>query len=175
MELLGKVLVARPNLVDPMFAKSVVFIHEHSSRGTAGLILNKRLATNTKDICSSKGFEGNFPKEPVFSGGPVNTRGIVMFHSADWRASNTMRVNNQCAISSDDMMLFKYTQGDTPRFYRFFAGMSIWHPQQIKQEIARNSWLVTNINIDVIFDNDHRHLWDIAVESAAQEMMDKFI
>ena len=98
-----------------------------------------------------------------------------MFHSADWRASNTMRVNNQCAISSDDMMLFKYTQGDTPRFYRFFAGMSIWHPQQIKQEIARNSWLVTNMNIDVIFDNDHRHLWDIAVESAAQEMMDKFI
>jgi putative transcriptional regulator len=175
MDLTGKVLVARPSILDPMFTKSVVFIHEHSTRGTAGLILNKRLATNTKDICASKGFEGNFPREPVYSGGPVNTRGIVLFHSADWRVSNTMRVNSQCCISSDDMMLFKYTQGDTPRYYRFFAGMSIWHPAQIQQEIKANNWLITQLDIDTIFETDHRHLWDIAVESAAQEMMDKFI
>ncbi len=175
MDLLGKVLVARPAIIEPMFAKSVVYIYEHSAKGTAGLILNKKLATNTQDLCRSRGFDANVPAEPVYSGGPVNTRGIVLFHSADWRASNTMTVNKQCSVTSDDMMLFKYTNGDTPRYYRFFAGMSIWHPQQILQEIKRNHWLITQLDIIQMFENDHRNLWDIAVERTAQETIDKFI
>ena len=84
-------------------------------------------------------------------------------------------MNKQCSVTSDDMMLFKYTNGDTPRYYRFFAGMSIWHPQQILQEIKRNHWLITQLDIIQMFENDHRNLWDIAVERTAQETIDKFI
>jgi putative AlgH/UPF0301 family transcriptional regulator len=41
--------------------------------------------------------------------------------------------------------------------------------------MARNNWLTSDLNLDTIFDTDSRELWDIAVEQAATETMDKFI
>ena len=119
--------------------------------------------------------DANVPEEPLFAGGPVNERALIMLHSRDWRSGNTMNVNESLGITSDDNMLFRYTQGDTARYYRFFAGASIWHPQQIKEEIRRNNWLIANIELDVIFDTDPRNLWDTAVELTASETMDRFL
>lgn len=175
MNLLGKCLIARPSLVDPYFLKSVVYIYEHSKRGTAGVILNKKLAANTQTLMANKGFASNVPSEPLYAGGPVNERAVVMLHSSDWQSSNTMNVTEQISVTSDDIMLFRYSQGDTPRYYKFFAGASVWHPQQIKQEIARNSWLVCDLDLDTIFETDRRNLWDTAVEQTASETMDRFL
>ena len=175
MDLLGKCLIARPSLIDPYFLKSVVYVYEHSSRGTAGVILNKRLAANTKTLLANKGFNTNVPSEPLYAGGPVNERAVVMLHSADWSSSNTMRVTENISVTSDDIMLFQYSQGSTPRYYKFFAGASVWHPQQIKQEIARNSWLICDLDMDTIFETDRRNLWDTAVEQTASETMDRFL
>jgi len=175
MNLTGKCLIARPTLIDPFFKQSVVFIYEHSSRGVVGVILNKKLNVSTRVLCENKGFVGNVPEEPLYTGGPVNERALVMLHSNDWGSGNTMRVNKNFSVTSDDIMLFKYTQGDTPRYYRFFAGASVWHPQQIKHEMARNSWLVSELDMQTVFEADSRNLWDTAVEQTATETMDKFI
>lgn len=175
MDLQGKCLIARPSLVDPYFLKSVVYIYEHSTRGTAGIILNKRLAANTQTLMANKGFDSNVPNEPLYAGGPVNERAILMLHSNDWNSRNTMIVNEQFGVTSDDIMLFKYSHGDTPRHYKFFAGTSVWHPQQIKQEIARNNWLICDLDMETIFETDRRNLWDTAVEQTATETMEKYI
>jgi len=175
MDITGKCLIARPGLVDPFFLKSVVFVYEHTSRGTAGVILNKKLNATTKQLMLNKGFDAQVPEEPMFAGGPVNERAVIMLHSRDWRSGNTMNITESLGITSDDHMLFRYTQGDTARYYRFFAGCSVWHPQQIKQEIARNSWLIADIDLNVIFDTNPRHLWDTAVEQTASETMDRFL
>jgi len=175
MNLTGKCLIARPTLIDPFFKKSVVYIYEHTNRGVVGVILNKRLSVTTKVLLENKGFSGNVPEEPLYTGGPVNERAIVMLHSNDWGSGNTMQVNTQFGVTSDDIMLFKYTQGDTPRHYRFFAGASVWHPQQIKQEMARNHWLVSDLDMQTIFETDSRNLWDTAVEQTATETMEKYI
>ena len=175
MNLTGKCLIARPTLIDPFFKQSVVFIYEHSSRGVVGVILNKKLNVNTRVLLENKGFIGNVPEEPLYTGGPVNERALVMLHSNDWHSGNTMIVNKNFSVTSDDIMLFKYTQGDTPRYYRFFAGASVWHPQQIKHEMARNSWLVSELDMQTVFEADSRNLWDTAVEQTATETMDKFI
>lgn len=173
----GKCLVARPSIKDPMFRRSVVFIYENSVQGTAGLVLTQLQGThNTHQLVSSRGFDHcAVPSEPLWLGGPVNEKAVIMLHSTDWRSSNTMTVDRSFAITSDDMMIYKYTTGDTPRYYRFYMGHSVWHPQQIKAEINNNNWLITTLNIDTIFENDGRHLWDIAVEHAAQETIDRFI
>lgn len=172
-KLLGKCLVARPNVQDAMFKRSVVFVFEHTHSGTAGLILNKTLPQNTHDLLLSRGFNPSVPKETLWRGGPVNQNSIVMLHSTDWRSSNTLAVTKRLAVTSDDMMLFKYSNGDTPRGYKFCAGTAIWHPQQIKMEMANNSWLIVDLDFNDIFETDHRQLWDRAVEKTAKTMIDK--
>jgi len=175
VNLKSKCLVARPSIVDSHFKKSVVLIFDYTPHGTAGLILNKRQNLNTQVLCHNKGFDTNVPSETVYLGGPVSTSSVCLLHTADWRSSNTMTVSDQLSISSDDMMFHKYTHGDTARYYRWFTGHAVWHPRQINAELAANHWLITQLDVEQIFETDHRHLWDLAVETAAQDMMDKFI
>jgi putative AlgH/UPF0301 family transcriptional regulator len=98
-----------------------------------------------------------------------------MLHTGDWNASNTLLVNDTFSVTSDDMMLYRYTQGDTARYYRFYAGVSVWHPQQIVMEQKRNQWLTADLDCATIFETDTRDLWEVAVEHSAQATMDRFI
>ena len=78
-------LIAMPGLVDDPFAKSVVYLCEHSERGALGLVINK-----PSDINVDKLFEkvdlhlgrADLKGTPVFQGGPVQTeRGFVLHES----------------------------------------------------------------------------------------------
>ncbi len=174
MDLKGKCLIARPSITDPFFKKSVVLIYEHSVQATVGLVLNKPIPKfSLKDILSNRGYD-NIATDPLYLGGPVNERAISMLHTGNWYSSNTMSINDQISISSDDLMIYKFVNGDTPDDYRFFLGSAIWHPQQIAQEIAANHWLIGDMDEQDIFNHDGRTLWDLAIENSARDTIDKF-
>jgi putative transcriptional regulator len=76
-----------PSLEDEIFAKSVVYVCEHSERGAMGLVINKP---------SDLSMEGLFEKvdlplhrddlmnAPVLQGGPVHTERGFVLHDALW-------------------------------------------------------------------------------------------
>jgi putative transcriptional regulator len=78
-------LIAMPGLEDAAFAKSVVYVCEHSERGALGLVINKP---------SDLSMEGLFDKvdlplhrqdlmtAPVLQGGPVHTERGFVLHDA---------------------------------------------------------------------------------------------
>ena len=80
-------LIAMPSLEDEIFAKSVVYVCEHSERGAIGLVINKP---------SELSMEGLFEKvdlplhrrdlmsAPVLQGGPVHTERGFVLHDALW-------------------------------------------------------------------------------------------
>ena len=80
-------LIAMPGLEDEAFAKSVVYVCEHSERGALGLVINKP---------SDLSMEGLFEKvdlslhrqdlmnSPVLQGGPVHTERGFVLHDALW-------------------------------------------------------------------------------------------
>ena len=80
-------LIAMPGLEDEAFAKSVVYVCEHSERGALGLVINKP---------SDLSMEGLFEKvdlslhredlmnAPVLKGGPVHTERGFVLHDAMW-------------------------------------------------------------------------------------------
>ena len=80
-------LIAMPSLEDALFAKSVVYVCEHSERGAMGLVINKP---------SDLSMEGLFEKvdlslhredlmnAPVLQGGPVHTERGFVLHDALW-------------------------------------------------------------------------------------------
>ena len=80
-------LIAMPSLEDETFAKSVVYVCEHSERGAMGLVINKP---------SELSMEGLFEKvelplhrqdlmsAPVLQGGPVHTERGFVLHDALW-------------------------------------------------------------------------------------------
>lgn len=175
MNLTGKCLIARPNVVDPYFKRSVVYIYEQTPRGIAGLILNKRnRKVSFNHIIAQRGFE--CPIEvPVYAGGPVNESALVLLHSGNWRSSNTMMVSDQVSVTSDDMMIYKFVHGDVPDAYKFCNGASVWSPSQMVNELHNNLWLVSELSVHQIFDYSGREQWDMAIETNAKDTIDRYI
>lgn len=174
MDLQGKCLIARPSITDPIFKKSVVLIYEHTAQATIGVIVNKRTPTlQLKDILSNRGYD-SIAVDPIYMGGPVNDRAVCMLHTGNWYSSNTMPVNSQISVSSDDLMIHKFINGDVPDGYRFCLGSAGWHPQQIKKELANNHWLIADLDARDIFDHDGRELWDLAIETTARDTIERY-
>ena len=74
----GNLLISTPNILsDYYFKRSIVLITEISDKEVIGLIINKQLDCNLKDIDSSV----NEKKIKVFSGGPVNQDNLFFIHN----------------------------------------------------------------------------------------------
>ena len=72
-------------------------------------------------------------------------------------------------------MLRKYANGDTPRGYKFCAGVSVWQNEQLAKEMENNAWLLVDLNKNIIFDHNGLTQWDLAIERAAKNTMDQYI
>ena len=75
-------LIAMPGLEDPTFAKSVVYLCEHSERGAMGLIINKPGELSLKHLFEKVDLplkRDDLLQSNVLHGGPVQTeRGFVL-------------------------------------------------------------------------------------------------
>src|SRR5437667_7670446 len=94
--LTGQLLIAMPQMMDPRFARSVVYICAHSEdEGAMGLVINKLLASLTMDeLLTHLKLEPDRRnrQQPVHFGGPVEPgRGFVL-HTPDYREDATLLV-----------------------------------------------------------------------------------
>src|SRR5258708_36483375 len=68
--LAGSLLVAHPNMVDPNFRRTVLFVSEHEpNEGALGVIINRPLDRPVVELVSDTPPAGLAPV-PVFLGGP---------------------------------------------------------------------------------------------------------
>src|SRR6266550_1068014 len=65
----GKLLIASPTLLDPNFARTVVFITEHNDEGAMGIVLNRPSESSVESVVPQLAdIAGG---EPIYVGGPV--------------------------------------------------------------------------------------------------------
>ena len=78
-------LIAMPGMEDESFAKSVVYLCEHSNRGALGLVINKPSDINLKNLFDKVDLplrRDDLVGAPVFQGGPVQTERGFVLHEA---------------------------------------------------------------------------------------------
>ena len=80
-------LIAMPGLEDAAFAKSVVYVCEHSERGALGLVINKPGELSMKSLFDKVDLplhRQDLVNSPVLQGGPVHTERGFVLHDAMW-------------------------------------------------------------------------------------------
>jgi putative transcriptional regulator len=161
--LTGQLLVAMPQMLDPRFARSVIFLVAHSEDGGAmGLVVNKLLGSLTigellkqLDVPPSPSVSSN----PVHFGGPVEGgRGFVL-HTSDYNDEGTVVVADNIALTATVEILRAIGKGDGPRRRLFALGYAGWAPGQLDAEIQANGWLSVAADDDIIFDADQDGKW----------------
>lgn len=165
--LAGQLLVAMPQMQDPRFARSVVYICAHGDdAGAMGLVINKPLGSLTMgevlaqlDIAS----QGPVGSRPVHFGGPVEGgRGFVL-HSSDYNEEATLVVDGNIALTATFDILRAIGQGQGPRRSLFALGYAGWAPGQLDAEIQANGWLSVAADDNIIFDPDYDRKWNRAL------------
>ena len=165
--LTGELLVAMPQMMDPRFARSVVYICAHSEEaGAMGLVVNKLIASLTMDeLFAHLKLE---PSEvgrsrPVHFGGPVEPgRGFVL-HTADYREEATLPVSEEFAVTATLDILRAIGRGEGPRRNLLALGYAGWAPGQLDAEIQANGWLSVEADAELVFDDDDDGKWQRAL------------
>ena len=165
--LTGQLLVAMPQMMDPRFARSVVYICAHSEEaGAMGLVVNKLLAALTMDeLFTHLKLEPARLNQsrPVHFGGPVEPgRGFVL-HTADYREEATLPVSDEFAVTATLDSLRAIGRGEGPRRNLLALGYAGWAPGQLDAEIQANGWLSVDADAEIVFEEADDSKWQRAL------------
>ena len=175
-------LIAMPGLEDPTFAKSVVYLCEHSERGAMGLIINKPGELSLKHLFDKVDLplhREDLLKSNVLHGGPIQTERGFVLHEPIWLSSaenseaskepandqatdqaeaassiyaSTLSVPGGLAMTTSKDVLEALSTGAGPRKVLISLGYAAWGQGQLESELAENAWLTVEADAAVIFD-----------------------
>src|SRR5437660_6076435 len=135
--LAGSLLVAHPNMLDPNFRRTVLFISEHDPNdGALGVIINRPLDRQVADLVSETPPDG-LAQVPVFLGGPVG-KNQLMFAAFEWQKGEGLKLNHNVALEQ----AIDAAGQNAPVAICAFVGYAGWGAGQLEAEMEQKAWLV---------------------------------
>ena len=158
----GQLLVAMPQMEDPFFARTVVYLCAHSEEdGTMGFIINRTIDDFTVDrIYEQLQIVPDVKAgEAVHFGGPVSPGQGFVLHSLDYREDGTQVIGGEFALTASFDILRAKAQGAGPRQCLLVLGYAGWGPGQLEAEIRANGWLLASADAGLVFDAEDDSKW----------------
>ncbi|MEM6421561.1 MAG: YqgE/AlgH family protein [Pseudomonadota bacterium] len=165
--LTGHMLIAMPQMPDPRFQRSLIYLCAHSEEGAMGLMVNRQ-AENLKIADLFEKLSIPLPesdgRQPIRFGGPVETgRGFVL-HSGDYHADDaSMRVDVDVSMTATMEILHAIGRGEGPARAIVALGYTGWGPGQLEMELRQNGWLACDPDPSLLFDDEHGDKWSRAL------------
>lgn len=166
-----------PGLEDETFARSVIYMCEHSERGAMGLIINKpadismRLLFDKVELPLRREDLMNIG---VSNGGPLQTeRGFVLHDPIQLDKppeeggsvyASTLTVPGGLEMTTSRDVLEALSSGAGPRRVLITLGYASWGEGQLESELGENTWLTVPASADVIFDVPMAERYDRALD-----------
>jgi putative transcriptional regulator len=171
----GHLLVASPDLTDPNFQRSVVFLVQHDRNGAMGLVINRVIATGPiGKLLDGFGFDGSDEVDGhevrVHYGGPVDPGASFVLHSRDYHSSGTMDVKGGVAVTGSSEVLRDVAAGRGPARSLLALGYAGWGAGQLEREITTGSWIVVDADPAILFDDHAETKWQRALARRGIDM-----
>ena len=162
MNLTGQFLISMPSLQDERFQKTVIYMCAHSKDGAMGIIINKKIDFDLyPDLLEQLGIDKPFLNKKLYIryGGPVESgRGFVL-HSDEFMQKETLTITKGIALTSTSEFFDDLSKGKGPKNSLLALGYAGWGPGQIELELASNSWMTLETDINFIFDDSVGNKW----------------
>jgi putative transcriptional regulator len=166
--LAGRLLVATPELQDPNFRETVVYMIHHDENGAMGLVVNRVLGSGPlDDLLERLGIDAEVEADvevEVHYGGPVEAGRGFMLHTPDYRSEDTTVVSGLAALTVTPEILRDIATGKGPRRSLFALGYAGWLPHQLEDELAVGAWVVVEADEMLLFDHQNDTKWQRAFD-----------
>ena len=161
----GSLLVAMPQMQDPRFSRTVIYMCVHNADGAMGLVINRLVkSVSFPDLLEQLNIARASGSQEirVHFGGPVESgRGFVL-HSADYDRAGTVHVDADVSLTATVDILKAIAQGDGPRKCLLALGYAGWGAGQLDGEMQQNAWLHVSADEQLIFGTDLDGKWEQA-------------
>ena len=155
-----------PQMADPRFARSVVYLCAHSADGAMGLVVNRLIDSLTfESLLEQIGVEATAAGGdlPIHFGGPVEaSRGFVL-HTTDYLQDSSLVIEDEIALTATIDVLKAIARGEGPRHRVLALGYAGWAAGQLDAEIQANGWLLVPADLELVFDPDNDSKWARAI------------
>lgn len=162
------ILVAKREMRDKMYGNTVIIVRPLGQDRHIGFIVNKPTTVTLGKL---------FPKDPpsqkvvdpVYLGGPMGPDVIfAMVKSHDSPGGRSLRLTPGLYVAFDSKVV-DHIIASEPTEARFFAGMVLWQPNELSEEVKRGLWYVMDPEPQVLERKPTDGLWEELVSRAERK------
>ncbi|HYQ81435.1 MAG TPA: YqgE/AlgH family protein, partial [Anaeromyxobacteraceae bacterium] len=164
--LTGRFLVASPQMNDPRFAHTVIYMLRHDATGALGLVVNRpSTEVPIAELLGRLGLahEGVRGSMRLHYGGPVEPGRVFVLHTADYRVEGTQVIADGIALSGPEAVLRAIGAGAGPRRALLVLSYSGWGPGQLERELQAGAWVSVPADAALLFDDQDDTKWQRAL------------
>jgi putative transcriptional regulator len=170
--LANQFLIAMPGMVDPNFARSVIYLFEHTERGAMGLVVNRPTELDLATLFDKIELKLEIApllEQPVYFGGPVQVeRGFVLHEPIPSRSySSSLIIPGGLTMTTSKDVLEALAIGNGPRKFLMTLGYAGWSAGQLEEEITLNGWMNVPLSrqqmVNIIFDTPSSQRYEKAM------------
>ena len=161
-------LVAKRTLRDRVYGSSVLLARPLGEERHVGFIVNK--PTN---MTLGKLFPQHAPSQkvvdPVYLGGPTGAEVIfAMVQDKKSPGGRSLQLAPGLFLAYDSAIVDRIIETQ-PEHARFFAGMVMWQPHELADEVKRGLWYVLPAKPELLLRKSTDNLWEDLVNRAERE------
>jgi putative transcriptional regulator len=153
------ILVAKRQLQDKLYGSTILIARPIGAERHVGFIINK-----PTQVTLGKLFPTHEPSrkvtDPVFLGGPVSPE--VIFALVQGRESpggRSLKILDDLYLAIDSDVVDRVIEKQPARA-RFFAGMVLWRPGELDDEIKRGLWYLQDPKADMVLRKPTDGMWE---------------
>ena len=156
-------LLSMPQLQDPNFARTVVLLCDFIPEGAFGLVLNRPTAMPASEMVKLHPPVVGGNDMPLCIGGPVEPeRGWILLGEPPEDAEHRT-IRDGLYLSTSPALLRRILEAPRRTRARVLAGYAGWGPGQLDEELAQSAWLMSDVDLDLVFDVDPAIMWETAI------------
>jgi putative transcriptional regulator len=161
------ILVARPALRDRLYGATILITKPIGNDQHIGFIVNK-----PTPMTLGKMFPNHGPSQkvadPVYLGGPVSTELIfALVQRRDSPGSRSMQLLPELFLVLDRDLVDQVIEAES-HHARFFAGLVLWKPGELRAEIERGYWFVLDADASLVLRKPTQGMWEELVKRSSQ-------
>ena len=163
-------LIATEKMNDNRFEKTVITMLESDEDGAWGLVINKPIGLIPLAMLIDPSLSTSEEREKlyginilVFWGGPVEVKKIFVLHSDEYQSESTKNYGD-ISISQDYNIFFDIAENKGPEKSLIILGYSGWGAGQLEGEMERDDWILSDLDLDIIFEIDSKKKWEEALK-----------
>jgi putative transcriptional regulator len=153
-----------PQLTDPNFHRTVVLLCQHAAEGAWGLVLNRPTGKRASMFVQLDPPPARDSGLELWIGGPVEPeRGCLLLGEAPG-GEESVEVCGGIHISGSPALLRRLIEGhELPAHSRLLVGYAGWGPGQLDAELTESAWLISDVDLDIVFRTDAEAMWEKAI------------